>query len=718
MSASEPTSAAQIAKVLDDEGRPVGAGVLVAADLVLTCAHVLGQEQPVEAVTAEFPFLDTGPVRAQVHFWSAPGEPLGKGDLAVLRLDGAVLPPDIQPLGFASDAPVGLQVITYGFPRGYDDGRWTSMRTVGGLPNGLMQLEGSGLDAGYSGGPVFDTESGTLLGIVVAADRERSLGFMRPLASLMETWPHLGTVVIREPMTPPQNTRGGAGARERTQWVSDAPTDDDMLKRAALAKVLATHLRQARADTPDSSFLVHVDGSWGTGKSTLLKLLARELWDDSLVVFFDTWRHVRIEPPWWALLTAVRKAVIAGRPRWRRPWFRVRELFARIHRDGAAQVLSGLLLVGAAVLAGVLFSSGTVTTHGLEPTLKTITAVVGAVGGLWTAGVVVSRYVMWGSARRARSFEESHTDPMNEVAEHIAWLVRHADRPIVVLVEDLDRCNAGYVVNFLDSVQTLLRDVPERWRRPVHCAPSFVVAMDGVWLRCAYEDAYETFKSAVAEPGRPLGYLFLDKLFQLSVPIPRLGTASRDLYFGRLLGTSVAPPSAATAQQVRAELARSSDETEVLETLARADPEVRQAVASQAIERILDADVQDISHHALAKFSRLLHSNPRAMKRFVNTYTVSRAVRVLEGSVVPTDSLALWTLLRIRWPELADHLESRPETIDQIKEGVEARDLPDTLRELAASAELHGVLRAVPGTQLTPEMIRACSGASDDMTPR
>ncbi|MBB2740673.1 UNVERIFIED_ORG: V8-like Glu-specific endopeptidase [Microbispora rosea subsp. rosea] len=720
-----------VARIADETGAVAGVGVLVAADLVLTCAHVISHgsaEQP-ETVLVDFPFLRTGPLRASVHFWApaVPGGDLGTGDLAVLRLETGSLPRGVRSVRFAPAATPGLQVNAFGFPGDYPDGRWASGRTVGSLPDGAVQLEATdstGFTAGYSGAPVWSSELGAVLGIVVAADTGNRTGYMRPASSLAETWPEFDAVA-RYRTDRPRNPRPeefAPGGRERTQWVSDAPADHDVLKRAALANVLARQLRHARTEAPDASFLVHIDGSWGTGKSTLLKLLARDLRSDSIVAFFDTWRHVRIEPPWWALLTTVRKAVVQHRPRWRRPFFLVRELLARVRRDGAPQVLSGLLLVGTAILAAVLFRAGVITVRSVEPTFKTVTTVVGAAGALWTAGILVSRYAMWGSARRARTFEQSHTDPMNDVAEHIAWLVRHAGRPIVVFVEDLDRCNADYVVNFLDSVQTLVRDVPEHWRRPVRRtpdfhAPSFVVAMDGAWLRCAYENAYETFTSAVAEPGRPIGYLFLDKLFQLSVPMPKLGGASRDLYFGELLGVSVAKPPPATADQVRAALTTSSDEIEVLETLAKADPRVREIVASQAVERILDAGVQDVSHHALAKFSRLLHSNPRAMKRFVNTYTVLRAVRVLEGSLVPTDALALWTLLRIRWPELADYLESHPEAVDRITEGSGVQDLPESLRELAASRDLHEVLCGVPGVTLTADVVRACSGAGDDLAP-
>jgi hypothetical protein len=41
--------------------------------------------------------------------------------------------------------------------------------------------------------------------------------------------------------------------------------------------------------------------------------------------------------------------------------------------------------------------------------------------------------------------------------------------------------------------------------------------------------------STIGEPGRPLGYLFLDKVFQVSVSIPRLSPRWQSAYWQGLL---------------------------------------------------------------------------------------------------------------------------------------------------------------------------------------
>ena len=61
---------------------------------------------------------------------------------------------------------------------------------------------------------------------------------------------------------------------------------------------------------------------------------------------------------------------------------------------------------------------------------------------------------------------------------------------------------------------------------------------DRRWLRAAYEEAYATFSPYVSEPGRPLGHLFLDKLFQVRIELPQLSQQRVDRYLASLLSVA------------------------------------------------------------------------------------------------------------------------------------------------------------------------------------
>ena len=51
---------------------------------------------------------------------------------------------------------------------------------------------------------------------------------------------------------------------------------------------------------------------------------------------------------------------------------------------------------------------------------------------------------------------------MENLADHFGWLIARARRPVIFFIDDLDRCNQDYVVDLLDSVQTIVQDAPKQ----------------------------------------------------------------------------------------------------------------------------------------------------------------------------------------------------------------------------------------------------------------
>lgn len=80
-----------------------------------------------------------------------------------------------------------------------------------------------------------------------------------------------------------------------------------------------------------------------------------------------------------------------------------------------------------------------------------------------------------------------------------------------------------------------------------------------------------------------------------------------------------------------------------------------------------------------------------------------RSLRIVEEVRIPVGPLALWTIIEIRWPYLADYLRAYP---DAIKKGSD----DDGVTLLPNRAEVKLVLEDDRGGPLTPELIRQCSG--------
>ena len=509
-------------------------------------------------------------------------------------------------------------------------------------------------------------------------------------------------------------TRQSSSTTDGVDWVSDARAKADLLQRRPLARALATRLNRFRVEDPESSFLIHIDGRWGTGKSTLLDLLKDELADQWRVVEFDAWRQMRVGPPWWALLASLRHAIRCDLGWVGSTRLRFAEAAQRGRQSGPLYAVALTSLVVVVGLLGLGVDLG-----GINKTLSSILVVLGSVGTLMAAASAVGRFLLWDSAAGAKIFEQSHRDPMESVADHFAWLITRAAKPVVFFIDDLDRCSNDYVVDLLDSVQTLVRDSPSRRSSTSRSAACHVVvAADGRWIRTSYEQAHAVFADAVAEPGRPLGHLFLTKMFQLTLDIPSISEHRRDAYVRALLrgnddsgGTDLASQLAVVERRVDA----STTEAEALAAYDQAAPHVRAAVADKVVEKLAEPQVQHTTEHSLERFAPLLEPNPRAMKLFVNAYGMARTVQILEDNVVPRGPLALWTIVRTRWPGLADYLRAHPDAISVIAGGTPASAaIPDGIAALFAASDVREVLEYADGGPLTASLIRACCGMGEN----
>lgn len=547
--------------------------------------------------------------------------------------------------------------------------------------------------------------------------------FAAPVLLLRGSETHLfelETAPPEQPETTPA-TETQPRLREKVEWVSDSPASDDTLGRLELARALSRRLERIRAQDRGTSFLVHVDGPWGSGKSTLLRLVGKDLQSHGwLVVSFDAWRQSRVGPPWWALLTSLRASLGAALPWYRRPGLWVAETVERLRRAGAPYSLALVVLLLLAVGLFFLFRPSQPDSTAPADVARSISAVLAAIGTLWGGAVLASKFLLWNSPAGARAYERYHDDPMENLADHFAWLIAAARRPVVFFIDDLDRCNQDYVVDLLDSVQTIVRDAPKRRGRSAEDAPYFVVAADGAWVRNSYEQAYSCFREAVSEPGRSLGYLFLNKVFQLTLRVPVLSPRQQVDYLEGLLLDDTSPPSTGAAGETRERIEASTSETEVIAALsAEPDAQVRAQLAPLAIQRLAEDEVEQTTEHALKRFAPLLEPNPRAMKRFVNDYGMTRAAGILEDNLVERDTLALWTLLAIRWPSLAEYLEEHPEAAgDVLGEPEGGKDHPDELKILIDSGLPKSVMSFPHGGPLTQDVIERCVGRhSNDDAP-
>lgn len=100
------------------------------------------------------------------------------------------------------------------------------------------------------------------------------------------------------------NTANQPQATMPPWWpLSDEPTEDDQLGFKGYCGRVAEGLERCRDE--GRSLAVGVYGKWGSGKTSFLKMLGRELEDSHTIVWFEAWQYSRREELWVALLREV-----------------------------------------------------------------------------------------------------------------------------------------------------------------------------------------------------------------------------------------------------------------------------------------------------------------------------------------------------------------------------------------------------------------------------
>lgn len=539
--------------------------------------------------------------------------------------------------------------------------------------------------------------------------------------------------------------RDGKGLlAEATPTLLDAPALIDELRRKPFAQHLAKRLRyrfQGRND--DRAFLVHIDGPWGAGKTTLLNFLRDELqradqaepelkkspketggFSPWVVVNFNAWQHQRVGPPWWSLMDTVFEQALA-QVKWRRPFLWLPEQARRVWTSWASSILALSLAAGGIIFLGVFlfwiaFPEALASLSNMGDVAKSLAAILSFVVALWGGLYALSRSLVFGSARSAYNFLESADNPMQRLSKHFEALIRSIRQPVTIFIDDLDRCQDGYAVELLEGIQTLFSSVPV----------TYVVAADRRWLRASYEKTYQTFKTDIAEPGRPLGYLFLEKAFQLSTSLPPIPVGVQEEYWNSLIriletaGHSAPAPGHETDQKGELEERRKQAREEMVDLPAdkiqhrlaslRNDPVQKQIYLEEAVQLMATPKAQAQTEHVLKPFAGLLEPNPRAMKRLVNAYGIQQVIALVAEIEIKKEQLALWTIVSLRWPLLAEFLADYPELVDYIKNpnGKLPPEASEELIKLSHNREVQAVVNGenIRGASLDQETIRKCAG--------
>ena len=205
-----------IVRILKLDGTTAGTGFIVNGEgLIATCAHVVeatgaGPDGGVRVV-----FQATGQ-EAVASVESEGGHPPDVEDTAFLQLSDPLPKGAASVILGTSAERQGTQIQAFGYPDlGKVDGLWGNGELIGLVTEErrpLLQLRSSEITAGFSGGPVWDTATGHVIGMVAQVatpDRYGKLGEVA-FAIPTETLKRLCPEIRLEPLPTPSHISSDA----------------------------------------------------------------------------------------------------------------------------------------------------------------------------------------------------------------------------------------------------------------------------------------------------------------------------------------------------------------------------------------------------------------------------------------------------------------------------------------------------------------------------
>jgi hypothetical protein len=494
---------------------------------------------------------------------------------------------------------------------------------------------------------------------------------------------------------------------------NDAVGDSDQLGFQHYVDAFADLITSPHANPP---LTIGIFGSWGMGKSFLLRHVEREISrrqdEESAgtrkrvgprvhIVGFNAWEYSATEIVWPGLVRKIVEKLDEDVP-WpwhKRWWTRLTWNLPRELRRAWVPLLAAAL-VAAVAIGGALWRDRT----------NLAAAIVAAVGALGVGGLIRAAsnpVARWVTALFAESDYGRQIGYMEDIKHDLETLEArlheggNADAPpvgrILVLIDDLDRCEPEKAVEVLQAVNLLLN------------FSSFIVGL-GIDARIVTGAIEKHYEGLLGKAGAS-GYEYLEKIVQIPFRIPEPSEDEVKAFIGKQLAVDLSADGEEKSDGEGYEAATIIEPARPIGSAEEAlDGPPTADVTTEAEERYVPHDAQPAPAEAPAEepeagvpFTRaelnafeqlvpFLRPNPRHLKRLVNVYRLVRALaRSKNEEVILSNPAATirWLVMWGQWPYTAHVMLERFERLLDEWEGEIVEDAPegDPLQNLLDAVE-------------------------------
>ncbi len=254
---------------------------------------------------------------------------------------------------------------------------------------------------------------------------------------------------------------------------------------------------------------------------------ARKPW---IIASYNAWQEQSAQPPWWHIFLTLQRTLIKeswspgmGFSRfydWR--WWRSIAFRGRILGRGLrykllnSKIRTQLVVVLLALVSlAVMFLTGVI--NHLEDwstqTKVSPTAIFTSLGiALSALLTIIAQSLVPEVDFSAESRQIGVGNPINRFQKAFQRLLEIIDRPVLLIVDDIDRCDPRNAVEILRGFQTIIRS-----------PRLFVLVLgDRSWIEKAHEIYHKDFSGLNVGTEAKLGERFVEKIFQLSFRLPAM----------------------------------------------------------------------------------------------------------------------------------------------------------------------------------------------------
>lgn len=416
---------------------------------------------------------------------------------------------------------------------------------------------------------------------------------------------------------------------------ADNETSEDLLGFKVHADLLINIIN----DESVLPITIGVFGDWGSGKSSILKILKEEFDKDddkdSLCIYFNGWTFEGYDDAKAALLNSILKELEDNQ--------KMSSAIKKEVKDKAKKLWKSIDWIRGA---------GMVMKNIALPAVSAYFT-----GGLSLLPLAVQKLKEWGDnpeeiieklkseegqeafkALVAESKEEDKnaTNTVAEFRKDFAELLDATNfKRLVVIIDDLDRCSPERIIENLEAIKLFL-NVPKT---------AFIIGADPRIVKYAVEHKYKSNKEIEEENNR-IVIDYLEKLIQLPYTLPRLSESEVETYISMLI--------------CKKEIGDSNFKNVLDEFKKHRLTNKYSAFGLSNFEKILEAKefekVKDnvITIPALVPLiTNSLYGNPRQIKRFLNTYTIRKRLAEVASLQSFNDAvLAKMMILEYSEPQL------------------------------------------------------------------